>query len=101
MLEFRYHSPVEIRFGYGSRDSLGEVAGRLGRTGFLVIDPAVEKAEATAGFLAKWRRLFAATSSNVLPNPTIGCVQAIADQLRSARADFVVALGGGSTIDAA
>ena len=41
MLSFQYHSPVQIRFGYGTRDTLGEVAGRLGRKGFLVVDPGV------------------------------------------------------------
>lgn len=92
---------MQIRFGYGARDTLSEMAGKLGRKGFLVVDPAVSAAPCFQDYLGARAALFAGTFKSVEPNPNIQCAGRIAEQIRATGADFVVAIGGGSTIDAA
>ena len=53
MVTFQYHSPVQIRFGYGARNGIDEVAGRFGCKGFLVVDPGVADGELFAEFREK------------------------------------------------
>ncbi|MBN1489981.1 MAG: iron-containing alcohol dehydrogenase [Phycisphaerae bacterium] len=101
MFSFQYHSPVQICFGYGARDTLGEVAGRLGGKGFLVVDPGVASSPLFKAYIESQTALLAGCFDKVEPNPSVGCVSRIAAQIRSTGAGFVVALGGGSTIDAA
>lgn len=101
MLSFQYCSPVEIHFGYGSRNKLDELVGRLGRRAFLVSDPSVARGTLFAEYSAARHGLFVGTWNRVEPNPSVQCVAAIADEIRSSKAEFVVALGGGSTMDAA
>jgi alcohol dehydrogenase len=101
MVTFQYHSPVQIRFGYGVRNSIDEVAGKLGRKGFLVADPGVVGGALFAEFREKRTGLFAGVFTEIEPNPSVQCVTRLVEQIKAAGAEFVVALGGGSTMDAA
>jgi alcohol dehydrogenase len=95
---------TRVVFGAGSVDRLGELAREVGGSRALVVTQAAveavghpERARAaltSAGFET-------ATFSGVRENPTEVDVERCLAALREARADLLVAVGGGSSIDAA
>jgi phosphonate metabolism-associated iron-containing alcohol dehydrogenase len=96
---WRYGNPVDVRFGAGVFDRLGDVvAGRsycLVTYGESVFDALVERAAAVAGRPA-------ATIRNIGPNPDFRTLTQSCAALKSAGAvAAIVAIGGGSVIDAA
>lgn len=101
MLSFNYCSPVEIRFGYGSRDAIAQIAGRFAGRGFLVVDACVEKSPLFQEFMKTQGSLFAGMRTQTRSNPSLQCVQETAEQVTATGAQFLVAIGGGSSIDAA
>lgn len=94
----------EIVFGRGSVQHLGSCARSLGaKTVFLVSDPGIEE----AGWLANVRQIIHDAGlaceeyCDVSPNPRDFQVQMGAARYREAGADVIIALGGGSPMDAA
>ncbi len=98
--EWVYTQPTRIIFGWGTRSSLGDVVSRYGSRAMLVTDatmaglPTVSEMMAMLGAGAS---LF----SQVRSNPTVGLVDELVSALNDARADVLIALGGGSAIDCA
>jgi alcohol dehydrogenase len=103
-MNFEFHNPTRLVFGAGVLARLGEVVSAHGRRALLVtgggsvkrsgiFDRAVASLEA-AGVSVK-------ECSGVEPNPRISTVRRGARIAREAGCDVVVALGGGSTMDAA
>jgi choline dehydrogenase len=99
-----YESPTRIVHGIGAVGSLGEEAGRLGMTRpLLVTDPGI----AAAGLLdeavgpLRAEGLDPVVFDEVRANPPIELVDRGAELLRSERADGLIGLGGGSSIDTA
>lgn len=102
-MEFEYHNPTDVIFGVGSLGRLGEVAGRYGKKALIVtgggsvkktgvFDKAVESLKASG--------IAYAECSGIEPNPRISSVRRGADIARKEGCDVVIALGGGSTMDA-
>lgn len=99
-MEWTFSLPVKIVFGSGKRRELGRYIDELGgRRGVLVCSKTLHEngtaqsvAEAAGGRLC-------AVFSDIRPNPTTDNVNACAELLRKVRADFAVALGGGSPMD--
>lgn len=94
----------EIVFGRGSVTHVGSCAKALGgRTIFLVSDPGIEE----AGWLTTVKKnlrsagLSCAVFSRVAPNPRDYQVQEGAALYKEAKADIIVAIGGGSPMDVA
>lgn len=101
-MNWNYTQPVNIRFGAGVLGRLSDVAKDLGlKKGILVSDPFF----ATNGLADKIMKdnegLLVAIYSEISPNPETKEVDACADVIRKTGAEFIVALGGGSSMDCA
>jgi len=102
-MQFTFHNPTKIIFGAGNLSRLGEVAGEYGKKALIVtgggsvrrsgaFDRAVESLK-SAGIA--W-----AECPGIEPNPRITSVARGADIARKEGCDMVIALGGGSVMDA-
>lgn len=103
-LAFAVTWPPNVTFGAGAVASLGDRARAMGgRKALLVTDPglvAIGLADKVAGFL-RASGIEADVFGKVKPNPTMAEVTEGVARVRSGGHDFIVALGGGSSIDAA
>ena len=91
-------------FGPGSRKELPGVVANLGKTKALVVtDPGLVKFGVTAQVTDVLDKagLPYEVFSDVKPNPTVSNVNAGIDAYRKAEADYIIAVGGGSSIDTA
>ena len=103
MNSFTLHIPTRIFFGSDQLPSFAGATRRLGQHAFVVTGggsvqrlgylDVVSKALADVG-------LKVSHFSGIEPNPDAATINRAAAQMRAAKADFVVALGGGSVIDA-
>ncbi|MFT4083585.1 MAG: iron-containing alcohol dehydrogenase [Nocardioides sp.] len=99
----KFHAP-EVVFGVGSLGEAGYAASRLGaRRPFVVTDPGIVEAGWVAELLSLLReqRLSPVLWTGVTPNPKDHEIRAAFETYREQEADIVVAIGGGSCIDAA
>jgi len=104
MKPFTYFQPTEIVFGSGRIEEIGSIASRYGKRCLLVTTPAVPAT--TAQFarvksLLKKEGVAVAHFDCVTPNPTTDVISAGARVARDSRAEVVIGLGGGSSMDAA
>lgn len=103
MLSFEVSFPTHIYFGIGEINHLGEKAKRLGSKPLLVTGGNSAK---RTGLLARVRTLLEAAQIEAIlfdkiePNPRTTTVDAGAAAAREHGCDFVIALGGGSVMDA-
>jgi alcohol dehydrogenase class IV len=104
MKPFNYFQPTEIRFGRGRFAELGTVASRFGRRALLV---SVREEPCFHGLFSRAKAhlvkagLAVSRFDGVVPNPTTEVVARGARAARAFKADVVVAVGGGSTMDTA
>lgn len=95
---------VETVFGEGCIAELGQRAKAAGyKHAFVVTDPGIKAAGILDSILASLDEAEVAHTvyDNVTPNPTIPEVDGGVAAMKDAGGDFVVAVGGGSAIDAA
>ncbi|MGI6297904.1 MAG: iron-containing alcohol dehydrogenase family protein [Saccharofermentanales bacterium] len=101
-MKWHYQQPVEIYFGNDERFRLGEIAEKLGVTkAVLVCDRILATNGTVQDLIDRTGNLIAAVYDKGKPNPTVKNVDECAELIRSAKADFVVAIGGGSSMDCA
>nr|WP_299382892.1 iron-containing alcohol dehydrogenase [Allomuricauda sp.] len=104
MKSFTYHQPTEIIFGSGKVNEVGEVVKKYGTRCLVVTTPAVE---ATLPMYNKVKQLLedagiaVAHYDQVIPNPTTEVSAEGAKMAIEHRADVILGLGGGSSMDAA
>lgn len=98
-LEFLYRQPVRIRFGTGSIRTLGGEIRSLGAARCLVVCDRFLKPTVEA--MRKEIPEIAAVFSDVEENPQLSGVIEAAKLVRESKADAVVGIGGGSTMDTA
>ncbi|WP_147822406.1 iron-containing alcohol dehydrogenase [Salidesulfovibrio onnuriiensis] len=102
-MNFEFQNPTRIIFGAGNLSRLGEVAGEYGKKALIVtgggsvkrsgvFDRAVESLKAAGISFAE--------CSGIEPNPRITSVARGAQTARKEGCDMIVALGGGSVMDA-
>jgi len=102
-MNFEYHNPTHLIFGAGALSRLGEVTGRYGKKALLVtggssvkrngvFDRAMESLNAAGVDFAE--------CTGIEPNPRISSVRRGARIVREEGCDVVIALGGGSVMDA-
>ena len=104
MKAFDYFQPTEIIFGKGRVTEIGDIARRYGTKCLLVTVP---EFDAIAPLYAKVKESLQHAGvtvthfDGVIPNPTTDVVTAGADMAKQAKAEVVIGLGGGSSMDTA
>lgn len=101
---FSYYNPTRIHFGWNTFESLGEVTRRYGRRALLVTVPsfpALEPVFDKAKDLLRTAGVDVVHFDQVVPNPTTESISQGAQMAKEAKAEVVVGLGGGSSIDTA
>lgn len=105
MIDFEYHNPAKIIFGENSEKKLKEMLREYGVRSLLLVysgdfikDLGIYDVirEAVEELQIKFSE-----SGEVVPNPEIGLVRKLAAQGKKEKVDFVLAVGGGSSIDTA
>ncbi len=103
MESFNNYLPVKIFFGKGEFAKLGETARRTGKKGFIVASSGnstkwiIEKAVAMFDQAGVQHCLY----DSITPNPSDEIIDAGAEAFRRCGADFVIGIGGGSSMDSA
>jgi alcohol dehydrogenase len=106
MMHFDFFMPARIVFGLGRLDELALTADLPAGTRAMIVIGA-DGAMLKQGYLARVQGLMAARGvatlvyDRIRPNPETVQVDEGAAQARAKKVDFIVGLGGGSTIDAA
>lgn len=99
-----FQAPPTIHTGFGAIEALGTEAAKLGECALIVTGKGAMRAQGhleTAMDLLAKAGLVATVYEGVGHDPDVATVDAIRGAIRSARADVVIGLGGGSAIDAA
>jgi len=103
-MQFEFENPTRIVFGAGALSRLGEIAAQYGKRALVVTGGGSVKKNGTFGRAAKSLAeagVEVFECSGVEPNPKIASVRRGAATARENACDVIVALGGGSTMDAA
>ena len=99
-MDWEFLLPVRLIFGSGKRRELASCIDDIGgSSGVLVCSATLEKSGAARELVESSAGRIKAVFSDIRPNPTTDNVNACAELLRKTRADFAVALGGGSPMD--
>ena len=96
-MNFEFAAPARILFGEGRLEEVPTIAFQFGSRA-LVVEGQSGRADPLVQLLGE--RRIAATRLRVASEPTISLVEDGVGQARDARCDVVIALGGGSVIDA-
>ena len=102
-MKFDYHNPTRLIFGAGALVRLGEVAKAYGKRALLVTGGGSVKRSSVFGRTVaslKEAGVSVAECSGIEPNPRIASVRRGARLVREEQCEMVIALGGGSTMDA-
>ncbi len=103
-MNFEFHNPTRLIFAPGSLSRLGEVAGQYGKRALLVTGGGSVKRSGTFERAVKClgdAGIQVCECDGVEPNPRITSVERGAAIARDNGCDLVIALGGGSVMDAA
>lgn len=97
-----YIQPVKIHFGKGRVNEIKTIAAELGcKNGLLVADPFFFTNGLAKQIIENSEGAIAASFGELSPNPDVTEVDACAEVIRKNEIGFVVALGGGSSMDCA
>lgn len=103
-IDFTFHLSTRIHFGLGRLKKAGKIAKIYGRKAFLVTGKSSAK---KLGFLQTLKEALEGegveytTFDKVEPNPSIQTVEAASRLFKERSCDHIIALGGGSPLDAA
>lgn len=100
---FQYYQPTQIYFGENRLNDLGMIAERYGKRCLMVTTPdePLQPLYARIITLLQAQGISVTHFDEVQPNPTVEIVEAGFARLKQHPADFVLAVGGGSSIDTA
>ncbi len=102
-MNFEFYNPTHLIFGAGKLPQLGEVVSKYGKKALVVTGGgSVKRSGAFDHAVASLKDAGIAVveCKDVEPNPTINSVRRGAETAREKNCDVVIALGGGSTMDA-
>ena len=102
-MQFEYNNPTHLIFGAGSLSRLGKIAAKYGKRALLVTGGGSVKRSGTLDRAIKsltGAGLSIFECTGVEPNPRISSVKRGAATAKENDCDLVIALGGGSTMDA-
>jgi alcohol dehydrogenase class IV len=102
-LSFLHFSPTKVVFGHRSLGELPSELDGLGVSRVLVVTDAVlaSKTDLVARVEKTLGRRFAGVYADVVPDSGVGIVDRGAEKAKELRADGIVSIGGGSSIDTA
>lgn len=101
-MEWSYSQPVKIIFGTNKIRNLNEILlGMNLENGLLVCDPRFKEDGLANKVIEYSNGLLTEVFYNIRPNPTVENVDECAALLREKKCTFIVALGGGSSLDCA
>lgn len=101
-MEWNYLQPVKITFGNGYVKKISEIAKKLNcKNGLLVADPFFFTNGLAEEIMKESDGMLVQMFGDLSPNPDVTEVDACADVIRKNDVGFVVALGGGSSMDCA
>ena len=103
-MNFKFHNPTRLVFGAGSLSRLGQIVEEKGTRALVVTGGGSVKRNGTfarAVAALEQAGVTVIECSGIEPNPRITSVVRGARIAREGQCDIVVALGGGSTMDAA
>ena len=104
MKPFNYHQPTSIHFGAGRVSEVGEIVAKYGKRCLMVTVPVFD---AIAPKFEKVKKSLDAAGiavahyDGVIPNPTTETITAGAKMAKEHKADVVLGVGGGSSMDSA
>lgn len=105
MKSFEYHQSTKIVFGKGTINKLGEYAASFGKKVLLVTtnasNEALSKQYSRVIKIMTNHGLDVKHFDGVIPNPNLECIAAGSELARSFKADLIVGMGGGSSMDTA
>lgn len=104
MKNFNYYAPTEIVFGCGRIKEVGEIVKKYGKKALLVTESMDSPISDTFKKVKKYLQesgIEVEHFTGVLPNPTTDVVTAGADMAKEFKAEVVIGLGGGSSMDTA
>lgn len=100
---FTFEAPARLTFGAGAVGKFPDLIAGFGRRALVVSDPGIAKAgilDRVLGFLRD-AHVSSDAFTSVEPNPSVETVEAAHALYRKSDAEFVVAVGGGSSMDVA
>ena len=101
-MDWEYNQPVDIQFGNGSIKDIDKAIQKIkGHKGILVTSPFFVKNNVSDKIISFSENKIQKIYSDISPNPDIHQIAECIELVEEYNADFVVALGGGSVIDAA
>ncbi|MFD2831456.1 iron-containing alcohol dehydrogenase [Corticicoccus populi] len=99
---FTFNHPVNIHFGEGEFSRLDAILEPYGYQKYVVVASNSQVKNGTAALIESMLGdAVKAVVTGIEPNPTIENVEAVIDELKAQDAEAVIAIGGGSTMDAA
>ncbi len=99
-MNWEFRLPVKLEFGTGKRRCINEYIEEIGgKRGVLVCSRSFAKNGLADEFVEYAKGALVAVFSDIRPNPTTDNVNNCVELMRSVKADFAVALGGGSPMD--
>ncbi|MDD6679478.1 MAG: iron-containing alcohol dehydrogenase [Firmicutes bacterium] len=103
-MKFQYHVPTQIRFGKGVAGEIGSVVAAYGKTGLIVYGGSSIKRNGVYDTVTASLKEAGVTwyeLPGVEPNPRVTSVEKGAALCKEHGIDFVIAAGGGSSVDCA
>lgn len=100
---FTFEAPARLTFGAGAVGKFPDLIAGFGRRALVVSDPGIAKTgilDRVLGFLRD-AHVSSDAFTSVEPNPSVETVEAAHALYRKSDAEFVVAVGGGSSMDVA
>ncbi|TVY10010.1 iron-containing alcohol dehydrogenase [Paenibacillus cremeus] len=105
MNSFRFYNPTQIIFGEGTADTVGQQLASVGAKSVLLIygGGSIKKSGLYDRVIKQLQEIGAKVVElpGVEPNPRVSTVRKGIELCRSENVDFILAVGGGSVIDAA
>jgi alcohol dehydrogenase class IV len=99
-VKFEFATATRIIFGAGTLREAGPLAEECGRHALVVTGRVTRRAEPLLELLEKSKAALSATTCPIPGEPTVQEVEKDVKAAKAAGCDFVIALGGGSAIDA-
>lgn len=105
MKHFIYHAPTEIVFGVGKEDQAGAMVKKYGGSRVFIVygGASAKKSGLLDRMIASCQAagLEVMASGGVVPNPLVSTAKKMIEEAIAFKADFILAVGGGSVIDTA